>query len=110
MAFSEALAARTREILARRKGVAEKKMFAGIGFLLRGNLLVCVRKDSLLVRLGPDQSDKALREPHVTEFTITGRGPMKGWVVVGLEGLEDDGQLKDWIQKAAKFVKSLPPK
>ncbi len=53
MAFSEALAERIRQRLARRKSVEEKRMFGGVGFLLNGNLLVGVRKDSLLVRLGP---------------------------------------------------------
>lgn len=33
-------------------------MFGGVGFLLNGNLLVGVWKDSLLVRLGPDESDE----------------------------------------------------
>src|SRR5437867_1727165 len=82
----------------------EKKMFGGIGFLLNGNLLVGVRKDSLLVRLGPEQSDEALQEVHVSEFKITGRGTMKGWVVVSLEGVQNDDQLKGWIQRAVKFV------
>ena len=77
MAFSEALAERIRQGLARRKNVEEKKMFGGIGFLLNGNLLVGVRKDSLLVRLGPEQSDD---------------------------------QLKGWIQRAVKFVGTLPAK
>lgn len=90
MAFDEALAERIRQRLARRKNVEEKKMFGGVGFLLNGNLLVGVRKDSLLVRLGPDEGDEALREPHVSEFKIRGRDTMKGWVVVGLEGVEDD--------------------
>ena len=65
-----------------KKNIEEKKMFGGVGFLLNGNLLVGVRKDSLLVRLGPEQSDEALQEAHVSEFKITGRGTMKGWVVV----------------------------
>jgi hypothetical protein len=34
MAFSEALAQRIRQRLARKKGIEEKKMFGGIGFLL----------------------------------------------------------------------------
>jgi TfoX/Sxy family transcriptional regulator of competence genes len=110
MAFNEALAERVRHLLARRKNVAEKKMFAGIGFLLNGNLLVGVRKDSLLVRLGPEQGNEALREAHVSEFNITGRGPMKGWIVVGLEGLKSDDELKGWIQRAVKFVGTLPKK
>jgi hypothetical protein len=63
MAFDESLAARIRDALARKKGVEEKKMFSGLGFLLNGNLLVGVRKDSLLVRLGPEQSDERCRKP-----------------------------------------------
>ena len=110
MAFSETLAARFRERLARRKGIEEKKMFGGIGFLLNGNLLVGVRKDSLLVRLGPEQSDLALQEAHVSEFKITGRGTMKGWVVVSLEGVQNDDQLNGWVQRAVKFVGKLPKK
>ena len=46
MPFDEALADRVRHLLARRKSVEEKKMFGGLGFLLNGNLLVGVRKDS----------------------------------------------------------------
>lgn len=110
MAFNESLAARIRDALARRRNVEEKKMFGGVGFLLNGNLLVGVRKDSLLVRLGPDEGDEALKEPHVSEFKIRGRGTMKGWVVVGLEGVEDDDQLSGWIQRAVKFVGKLPAK
>ena len=63
MAFDESLAARIRDALARKKGVEEKKMFGGVGFLLNGNMLVGVWKDSLIVRLGSDEGDEALREP-----------------------------------------------
>jgi hypothetical protein len=42
MAFSEELAERIRQELVRKKGIEEKKMFGGIGFLLNGNLLVGV--------------------------------------------------------------------
>ena len=109
MAFDESLAARIRDALAGKKGVEEKKMFGGVGFLLNGNMLVGVWKDSLIVRLGPDEGDEALKEPHVREFDITGRA-MKGWVLVGPEGVEDDEQLTDWIERAARFVGALPAK
>src|SRR5258708_1594361 len=109
MAFDEKLAERLRQALARKKGVEEKKMFGGLGFLLNGNLLVGVWKDSLIVRLGPDEGDEALKEPHVKEFDITGR-PMKGWVLVEPEGVEGDDQLNGWIQRAVKFVGTLPEK
>src|SRR5262249_21357338 len=109
MAFNEELAERIRQVLARRKGIAAKTMFGGIGFLLNGNLLVGVWKDSLIVRLGPEEGEAALKEPHVSEFNITGRA-MKGWVLVAPEGVEDDDQLKGWLQRAVKFVKALPKK
>ena len=109
MAFSEELAERIRRRLARRKGIEEKKMFGGIGFLLNGNLLVGVWKDSLIARLGPEGGDEALKEAHVEEFDITGR-PMKGWVLVEPEGVTSDDQLKGWLQRAVKFVGKLPVK
>ena len=109
MAFSEALAARIRLSLARRKGIEEKKMFGGIGFLLHGNLLVGVWKESLIVRLGPEEGEDALKEAHVSEFDIIGR-PMKGWVLVAPQGVEDDDQLRGWVRRGVKFVGKLPAK
>jgi TfoX/Sxy family transcriptional regulator of competence genes len=109
MAFSESLAARIRDALPGKRGGEEKKMFGGIGFLLHGNMLVGVWKHSLIVRLGPDDGDTALLEPHVRVFDITGR-PMKGWVLVEPEGVEADDQLKEWIQRAIRFVVTLPAK
>ena len=109
MAFDESLAARIRDALARKKNIEEKKMFGGIGFLLNGNMLVGVWRNSLIVRVGPDSYEDALLEPHVKEFDITGR-PMKGWVLVEPEGVDDGEALKNWIQQAMKFVGKLAAK
>ena len=68
-----------------------------------------VLKQSLIVRLGPEEGDEALKEPHVSEFNITGRS-MKGWVLVAPEGVADDDLLNGWIQRAVKFVGRLPVK
>ena len=108
MAFDEDLADRIRQNLARRKDVEAKKMFGGIAFLLAGNMLVGVWKDSLIARVGPE-AEAALTEPHVREFDVTGR-PMKNWVLVDPPGVEDDDQLNDWIQRALRFVGGLPAK
>ncbi|QVL30765.1 TfoX/Sxy family protein [Telmatocola sphagniphila] len=109
MAYDESLAIRIREVLTHTSGIVEKKMFGGVGFLLQGNMLVGVLKDSLIVRLGPDQYENALLESHVREFDITGRA-MKGWVMVGPEGVEEDDQLQQWIDQALNFVRTLPKK
>ena len=109
MAYSEELADRVREIVPRKKGIKEKKMFGGVGFLLNGNMLVGVWKEFLIVRLGPEEGTKALKEKFVIPFDITGK-PMKGWVMVVPDGVEEDAQLKKWIQRAMKFVETLPAK
>ena len=109
MAFDETLAARIRDALARRKNVEERKMFGCICFLINGNALAGVWKDRLIARLGPDEGEAALREPYVRVFDITGR-PMRNWVAVEAEGVEGDDQLKAWIERATKFVRTLPKK
>jgi hypothetical protein len=62
---------------------------------------------SLIVRLDPDESAGAFREPHVSAFDITGK-PMKAWILVQPEGIVENDQLKDWIDQETKVVKSLP--
>src|SRR5438105_15557165 len=99
MAFSESLAARIRQRLARRKNIEEQKMFGGIGFLLNGNMLVGVWKDSLIVRLEPDEYEDALKEPHGKEFDSTGR-PMEGWALAEPEGVGGADQWRAWRQRA----------
>ena len=109
MAFDELLAGRIRDAVARKLNIEEKKMFGSVCFMLNGNLLVGVWKDSLIARLGPDEGKAALREPHVRVFDITGK-PMRNWVLIKPEGVEDDDQLAGWIERANKFVETLPAK
>ena len=109
MAGNEILTQRIRDALASRKAIEEKRMFGGVAFLWNGHVVVGVWKQSLIVRLGEPEASEALREPWVGEFDITGRA-MKGWVLVGPEGLEGDDQISDWIQKAMRFVRTLPAK
>jgi hypothetical protein len=109
MAYSESLANRIRHILGRRRGVTEKKMFGAICFLLNGNMCVGVWKTCLIARLGPTQGAQALLEPHVEVFDVTGK-PMKGWVLVEPDGVENNEQLTEWIQKAVEFAGTLPKK
>lgn len=109
MPYSQSLAERVRRALRGRRGIAEQKMFGGVGFLLDGHLLVGVWEASLIVRLGPEQGAAALREAHVRPFDVTGR-PMNGWAMVEPLGLETDGQLAEWIERASAFVASLPAK
>ena len=109
MAYSQSLAERIRQVFARRRGITEKKMFGCACFLWHGNICVGVWINSLIARLGAEQEAEALREPHVKMMDITGK-PMKGWVLVEPDGVENDEQLSKWIQRSCEFVSTLPRK
>lgn len=107
MAYDEGLAQRIRELLEARGDVSEKKMFGGVAFLVRGNMSCGVVADELMVRVGPDAYAEALERPHAREMTFTGR-PMRGMVYVGSAGLEEDGDLEDWVGRGVAFAAALP--
>ncbi|MGD9049397.1 MAG: TfoX/Sxy family protein [Anaerolineae bacterium] len=109
MAYDEGLAQRIRDSLQEAPGLVEKKMFGGIGYMLQGNMACGVNQDTLIVRVGPDRYEEALSRPHTRVFDMTGR-PMKGWVVVAPEGIEEDDDLDQWIQQGVDFALSLPAK
>jgi TfoX/Sxy family transcriptional regulator of competence genes len=109
MAFDETLAARVRKAIGPRAGVVEKKMFGGIAFLLKGNMSVGLHGKELVVRLDPAQGERALSEPNVRRFDITGR-PMKGWILVAPSGVASDQALERWVETGLAFAASLPAK
>ena len=109
MAYNEKLAERVRKLLARRRGLVERKMFGGIAFMLRGNMCCGVLNDDLILRMGPELGEQALQRRNTREFDFTGR-PMKGFVVVEPAGTKSKAALEGWLQKAVGFVKTLPPK
>ena len=109
MAFDEGLAQRLREQLAGSGGVAERRMFGGLSFLVDGNLCVGVMGQELIARVGPEVTPGALERPGSRLFDFTGR-PMKGWVTVAPDALEDDAALAGWVELALAYVRTLPPK
>jgi len=109
MAYDLGLAARLEVLLSGRPGYQQKKMFGGIGWMLNGNMCVAIYKDWLIARVGADAEKKVLSNPHTKSFDITGK-PMKGWVMIGLEGIDADVDLERHVQLAEGFVKTLPKK
>lgn len=107
---ADELASRIRAVLGLRPDIVEKRMMGGVAFMLDGNMLVGPLKDgTLLARVGKDRYAEALQRPGAGPMTFTGR-PMSGFVEVNDEGIETDEALRDWIEYAETFVKTLPPK
>lgn len=110
MAYDEALAGRIRDVLADRGDrVREQKMFGGLAFMVGGHMLVGVVKDELMARVGADAEDDALAQPHARPMDFTGR-PMNGVVFVAADGVATDDAVRDWVERAATFTSTLPPK
>jgi TfoX/Sxy family transcriptional regulator of competence genes len=109
VAYDEALAERIRELIALRGDVTERKMFGGIVWMLAGNMACGVLDDELIVRLGPEEGERALGEPHTRPFDFTGR-PTKGIVCIAPDATAEGKVLAAWVEEALAFAGSLPPK
>ena len=108
MAYDEELAERIRSVLGE-EDVCERKMFGGIAFMHRGNMVCGVMGDALMLRLGAEGADAALDEPHTRPMDFTGR-PMRNLVYVEPEGIATDEALAAWVGRGLDFVATLPPK
>ncbi|MFY9316386.1 MAG: TfoX/Sxy family protein [Burkholderiales bacterium] len=104
----DALAARVRRALSGRRQIAEKRMFGGVCFLLRGNMLCGTSKGRLMVRVGNEQHAAALARKGARPMNFTGKA-MKGFVWVGEKGHAGAG-LRHWIALAERYVGKLPSK
>lgn len=113
MPYLEGYAARVRNALAGVDGVTEKKMFGSLGFLLNGHLTVGVGdgKDGnvIMVRVGKDGEDEALKFPGASTTIMRGR-PMHGWIDLTPEAVATDTDLSRWVDTAVGFVTTLPAK
>ena len=109
MAYDERLAERLRNIFGGHPKAEEKKMFGGLAIMVNDYMCCGVIDDMLVVRVGSDQYEKALLQPHTRPMDFTGR-PMKGYVYVESAGLPSDEALESWVSQGISFVRSLPPK
>ena len=109
MPFDETIAQRIRDILAEACPAKERRMFGGLAFMVNGHMCCGVVGEEIVVRVGAEEHDEALSQPHARAMDFTGR-PMKGFVYVGPAGYLNKAALKMWIQRGLNFVMSLPPK
>jgi len=109
MAYDVEVDSRIRRVIKTWGNSSSKKMFGGTCHLLNGNMFCGVYREFLILRLGEKGSAEALMNPFVKPMDITGK-PMKGWVMVEKQGIENDEELSAWLEKARAFAMSLPSK
>ena len=65
-------------------------------------------KGDLVVRVGSEANDHALKEPHTRPMYFTGRS-IKGYIYVSPDGMKTAVQLRKWLTRGQTFVACLPP-
>jgi hypothetical protein len=110
MAFDEGLAQRIRDAL---EDVSdpweERRMFGGLCFMVRDHMAFGIVGEELMVRLGKERWEAALKRKGAREMDFTGRS-LKGMVYVGTDGIDDDDDLGSWLELGLANARSLPPK
>jgi hypothetical protein len=110
MAYDEELADRIRFIIGVDADVVEKKMFGGLAFLAGGHMAVGASgQGGLLVRGGPDETAAHVAEPGGERMQMGGRS-MNGWLRVDATVVDDDADLRRWVDRGLACARSLPPK
>ena len=103
---ADALAGRLRAALPARE-TSERRMFGGVYFLVDGNMTAGVSRRGMLVRVGKERQDDAVKR-GARLADMKGR-PMEGYVRVDPAGLSD-AALRDWVRLALEFARTLPPR
>jgi TfoX/Sxy family transcriptional regulator of competence genes len=109
MAIDPGLLERVREVLEGWPRISEKRMFGGVAFLCGGNLFLGVRSERLMVRVGTERYAEAVQLPHVRPMVHSGRG-MTGYVFVDAAALDEDRELRRFVEWGAGAASSLPAK
>jgi TfoX/Sxy family transcriptional regulator of competence genes len=102
------LAERIRALVGFDPRVTEKTMFGGLTFLLNNHILVGCKKDGrILLSVGKEHNDEALRRPGTTQMVHRDR-PMTGFIWVEPDAIEDDEALEEWVKLATRWVERMP--
>jgi TfoX/Sxy family transcriptional regulator of competence genes len=107
LSYDPVAAERVRQLLAGRDDVVEKRMVGGLSFLVNGNMCCGITGTALMVRVGAEGREAALREPHVRPMQFAGR-ELSGFICVESAGFAADDALASWVQRGLDFVAGLP--
>jgi len=107
VSYDRGLVERVADVLARTgaRGVRQKNVFGGRGFLSGKSAFVIVWEDGLLVKCPPAEYRAALASASVEPFAPDGEKPMSTWVVVAGDAIADDPELEEWLGRGMRAVR-----
>ena len=106
MPYDPGLVARVADALATlgHRGIRQKNVFGGRGFLRGKSTFVIVWDDGLLVKSPPAEYEALLATPGVTPFAPDGESSMGTWLVVAADVIADDPELAEWVERGLRAV------
>jgi hypothetical protein len=103
------LAGRFAEVVASVEGLEPRTMFGYPAAFLGGNLTTSLHGSRWIVRLAPDELEERMGAGWEPFEPMPGR-PMRGYVVVDAAVVGRDHEVLGWVERAATYVRTLPPK
>jgi TfoX/Sxy family transcriptional regulator of competence genes len=100
---------RFHETVAGIEDVEVRKMFGFPAGFIGGNMAFGLHQDSFIVRL-PDGDRRGRLEAGWTQFEPMPGRPMREYVALPSEVVDDPDQARAWAERAAAYVRTLPPK
>jgi len=107
MAYDSGLVERVADTLAQigERGVRQKNVFGGRGFLAGKSTFVIVWEDGLLVKTPANEYPTLLERPGIEPFAPGGEAPMGTWLVVPADAVADDPDLTEWVRRGLKGIR-----
>lgn len=132
MVIDEGLAQRVRETLmelAEFADIYERRMFGALMTMVNGHMTCGISgaasggkirpggesgatpddQGGLILRVGANRYEEALADPHCRPMLSSGR-TMTGFVYIQPAGLQEDTDLRRWLELSLSFVLAQPPK
>ena len=91
------------------EGLEQRQMFGYPAAFIGGNLTTSLHRESWLVRLPQADLDERVAAGWSVFEPMPGR-PMRGYVAMPPEVAADPDQARAWVERAAAYVRTLPPK
>ncbi len=91
------------------EGLEQRQMFGYPAGFIGGNMTTGLHQESWIVRLPEDERRERIADGWTIFEPMPGR-PMREYVALPEAVVADPDQARAWVERAAAYVRSLPPK
>ncbi len=91
------------------EGLEKRQMFGYPAAFIGGNMTAGLHQESFLVRLPAAERTERLAAGWSTFEPMPGR-PMREYLALPAEIADDPDAAREWVERAATYVRTLPPK